>query len=230
MYTHKLVHSHPQSYIDNLVHQLASSDRNEKLAAVTTMRDLAATTKCDNRGIISAAIDAIPRLVALLGPLNPTGMQSAAIQTLKSLCDSPGLLGISNRAKVIEFGAIPLLVDLLGPENSEIHLQVVQALQSLSVNGEQNVSIVTSAGAIPHLVALLGCLTPEDVQEAATGVLMSLANNNAQNKARIVDAGGVVALRLLFQSSTSPSVKNASALLIFDNVRLFFLLHFAPCK
>ena len=193
--------------------------------AVTTMRDLTSSTRSDNRGTISSAKDAIAHLVTLLGPLNPTGLQSAAILTLMNLCDSPGLLGQSSRAKIIESGYIPLLVDLLGTESSEIHLQVVQALQSLSVH---DISLTVTAGAIPLLVALLGCLTPEDVQEAATGVLMSLANSSAENKARIVDAGGVVALRLLFQSSPSPSTRNVTALLILDNVRVYnfcFTLH-----
>ncbi|KAG1666567.1 hypothetical protein FOA52_000534 [Chlamydomonas sp. UWO 241] len=88
--------------------------------------------------------------------------------------------GIESRQDAIAAaGAIPCLVQLLGPGSSaDVHETSADALAALAENDHIH-SAISAAGAIPALVKLLGPESSADVQIAAAGALYNLANHHA---------------------------------------------------
>ncbi|KAG1667229.1 hypothetical protein FOA52_009794 [Chlamydomonas sp. UWO 241] len=86
-------------------------------------------------------------------------------------------------------GAIPPLVQLLGPGSSALAQEIAAgALMSLALNADDKVTIV-AAGAIPPLVQLAGSRSRALRRENAAALLAVLAASNANNHRAIVAAG-----------------------------------------
>jgi hypothetical protein len=152
---------------------------------------------------------AIPSLVRTLGPASTGRMQVAAVAALNNLS-----LVDANAVTIASAGAIPHLVQLLGPapqqyvENAstaEVQQYATNALYNLALYAEIAVTIA-DAGAIPLLVQLLGSGSP-----AAAGVLMHLAARVEHNAVTIAAAGAIPRLVQLLGRGNPPSVQRYAA-------------------
>ena len=159
-----------------------------------------------NQAEIVAAGAIIP-IVDLLGSKS-SGVQESAAGALWYLIKDC----TANRVKFAAAGAIPALVSLLGPQRSNgVISSALLALYYLAENSSDNlVAEIVAAGAIPPLVALLGPQSSTKVQMNAAGALMKLAS--LANNKLIRSAGGVLALRLLIQSTTDDRVRETATM------------------
>ena len=128
-----------------------------------------------------------------------------------------------NRADIIFAGGIPRFVALLSDGCLEAQRHSAAALFQLSNTAHSKTAIV-QAGAIQPLVDMLralGAKSPEDqdsaksaeAQESVTAVLSDLARSKQDNKAAIVEAGGIPPLITALSSPSSGVVRHATTLL-----------------
>ncbi|KAG1662833.1 hypothetical protein FOA52_009047 [Chlamydomonas sp. UWO 241] len=83
-------------------------------------------------------------------------------------------------------GAIPLLVQLLGPGSpADAHSAASGALMSLALGCAEAVAAIAAAGAISPLVQLLRPGSPLDIQKTVAGALMALGFYHPENRAAI---------------------------------------------
>ncbi|KAG1666574.1 hypothetical protein FOA52_000541 [Chlamydomonas sp. UWO 241] len=145
-------------------------------------------------------------LVHDLQPSIQPFMQQNAVLGILHMLSGEGIE--SRQDAIVAAGAIPYLVQLLGPGSSaDVHetsalaaltALAAHALAALAENDHIH-SAISAAGAIPALVKLLGPESSADVQIAAAGALHNLADNlDAQHHSAITAAGAILALvRLL---------------------------------
>ncbi|KAG1676481.1 hypothetical protein FOA52_002301 [Chlamydomonas sp. UWO 241] len=103
-------------------------------------------------------------------------------------------------------GAIPALVQLLGPDSTAgVQASATLALCLLATDHAQNqAAIGSAAGAIPALVKLLAPNMPAEVRRHALLALCNLAANHAQNQAVMAAAGAIpILVQLLGPESLS---------------------------
>ncbi|KAG1674308.1 hypothetical protein FOA52_013497 [Chlamydomonas sp. UWO 241] len=90
-------------------------------------------------------------------------------------------------AFIVSAGAIPPLVQLLGPGASD-DVQMAAAGALVNLAGNDNQFTIADAGAIPLLVQLLGAGSADLGTNFAASALMALGHNNAKNGAAIAVA------------------------------------------
>lgn len=156
-------------------------------------------SECDR-----AAIDA---LLLKLANGNPEEQRAAAGE-LRLLAKR----NADNRVCIAEAGAIPLLVELLGSQDSRTQEHAVTALLNLSIN-EANKGTIVNAGAIPDIVDVLKIGSME-ARENAAATLFSLSVVD-ENKVAIGAAGAIPALIDLLCQGT-PRGKKDAATAIFN--------------
>ncbi|KAL2628776.1 hypothetical protein R1flu_013462 [Riccia fluitans] len=113
-----------------------------------------------------------------------------------------------NREIIGRAGAIPLLVELLSSQDSQVQVHAVTALLNLSINHSLKDAIV-DANAIPPLVEVLknGCL---EAKENAAATLFSLSTP-VTNKASIGAAGAFPPLVDLLRDGTYRGKRDAAS-------------------
>ncbi|KAG1655971.1 hypothetical protein FOA52_009398 [Chlamydomonas sp. UWO 241] len=162
-------------------------------------------------------------LVVLEGLVNelqrsmPPGVQKAAVCFLRRCTDAERVSGdvmpLSWAAIAAAHGAIPSLVQLLGPESSsDLQVEVARALCNLAKDGAQMQADIVAAGAIPPLVQLLGRGISADVQHEAARALWKLAAGHAHNQA-VIAAAIQPLVQLLGPDSTARVQEMAAAAL-----------------
>ncbi|XP_028792779.1 U-box domain-containing protein 1-like [Neltuma alba] len=119
-----------------------------------------------------AAIDAVKMTAEFLVGKLATGsaeIQRQAAYELRLLAKT----GMDNRRIIAEAGAIPFLVTLLGSHDPRIQEHVVTALFNLSIFDNNKVLIV-AAGAVDHIVEVLGSGKTMEARENAAAAIFSL--------------------------------------------------------
>ncbi|KAG1658971.1 hypothetical protein FOA52_004387 [Chlamydomonas sp. UWO 241] len=148
-------------------------------------------------------------LVRKLGAHARPSQQKEALFTIAGLSvfggDSDTLVAIASA------GAIPPLVQLLGPGSSaEVREDAAAALCNLAQHHDNQVAIA-AAGAIPLLVQLLAPGISANVQQNAAAALCHLAEH-AGNAITIAAAGAIPALVQLLGSGSGDLAKEFAAL------------------
>ena len=150
-----------------------------------------------------AEAGAISPLVNLLSGACGDEAQEEAAGALYALAHNA-----SNRLEITEAGGIGPLVQLLGTTNSKARDHAEGALVRLSIENANRVLI------IKKLVSMLDDNPFDDVdgssaQEQAAAALANLAQDSADNRISIVDAGGIKPLLALLQDSSAKAKENA---------------------
>ncbi|KAG1656433.1 hypothetical protein FOA52_006975 [Chlamydomonas sp. UWO 241] len=117
-------------------------------------------------------------LEGLVHDLQPKMSPNARAGASKILADACHERGLEAQTAIAAAGAIPALVQLLGPVSSaDVQTAAAGALGHLAAGHAQNQAAISAAGAIPALVALLkvGDFNhPQDVHRAAGAALRKL--------------------------------------------------------
>ncbi|KAG1670664.1 hypothetical protein FOA52_010939 [Chlamydomonas sp. UWO 241] len=108
-------------------------------------------------------------LVHTLQPNMPPDMQKDAAEALAYMIDDKDVeAALEARDAITAAGAIPALVQLLGPDcSSDVQAAAARVLHNLAGDHAQNQSAISAAGAIPALVQMLGPDCSAEVQEEA---------------------------------------------------------------
>jgi len=186
--------------ITPLVEIMRSNVPDARFEAASALRELAGEGLEGSRygkQVTIAQAGAIVPLVKLIRDENP-GARQAAAGVLRRLATN----NADNQVAIAQAGAIGPLVDLLGDAEPGSRQEAAAALDHLSVveldTNFGNQAAIGQAGAIAELAKLLQDDVPE-VAFAAVGALRSLAAGNADNLERVVQAGSIPALVLLFK-------------------------------
>lgn len=170
---------------------------------------LLAATKTDSQVSRAAVQFALKQVIDCIKFGNPA-TQSQSVLALTHLARQD----LDYRERVVEAGAIPLLVDLLDPRTGTLQEQAAHALTYLAKHTPKHRSLIASAGAIPALADLLPPPSPLRVRIAVADALLHLARNSLSNKAMIVLAGSIPSLiGLLAEESSEEASEVARAAL-----------------
>lgn len=230
-----------RSIIPELMRRLSSSSPDDQCWAAVVLAELAATGPL-TAGPVADTPGSIASLVQLLGSGSSPEMQQAAAGALAHLAAlqttgstaaaGPGSasagaqpMGQGNftvAPAVVEAGAIPALVKLLGSDNGSsstspstpgVQHAAVAALYSLTAACPSTLSAVADEnGSLAVLVGILGSSssTP-DATCLAVGALQNLAFRSPQTAAAVIAAGSIPALVPLVQGSCSEELQLAAA-------------------
>ncbi|KAG1674399.1 hypothetical protein FOA52_012926 [Chlamydomonas sp. UWO 241] len=197
---------------------------NEQISSLVPLKACTRLAKLDIRGHfyehdeVEDLRQACPRLadpstveveglVHELQPGIPPQRQEFVVNELDEIINRGGIDYLHNIAAA---GAIPRLVQLLGPHSTAtVQRAAASALCSLAYGHTENQSAI--AGAIPRLVQLLGCGSAENVQVASAQALANLAAWHAVNQSKIVASGAVPTLVQLLGPESSEDVQQAAA-------------------
>jgi HEAT repeat protein len=113
-----------------------------------------------------------------------------------------------------ENGGIPRLVSALVLSHSTLKMHVLNTLAYLAQH-TLNKSTLNEAGAIPHLVALLGPEYEFEIRERAAGVICNLASGNEANQIALKQAGALAHLMALWHGGRLES-KSIAAKAIYS--------------
>jgi hypothetical protein len=131
-------------------------------------------------------------------------MESDVVQqhATAALCDLAAYDGVA--VAIAAAGAVPLLVQLLGPGSSEnVQLHAAGVLATIAGTNAENAVAAVDAGAVLLLVQLLGTGKTALAQQNAAGTLLNVARNAKSSVAIITAAGAIPALVQLRRSATS---------------------------
>lgn len=92
-----------------------------------------------------------------------------------------------NMNAITAAGAIPLLVQLLKPNQPAVQIPAAGALSNLALHSECSRDVIVAAGAVPLLAALFWSNRPA-VKQQALGVLYNLVTGSRQDSNAIVAA------------------------------------------
>jgi hypothetical protein len=85
------------------------------------------------------------------------------------------------------------------------------ALQALALASSDDCDALRDAGALPLLVNLLSCRSPEVVQAASAAIAAASSDNDA-NKTVLIDSGAMTQLSSALQTRATPGVSSSAAL------------------
>jgi len=215
----------------SLVGMLKNGTPKGKTHAAATLSFLVRHKDCKEEIVKHGAI---PELVTL-GKEGKEDQKAAVACVFANLASGSA----ANQAALAQAGAIPLLVEMVKTcELGEAKGWATSALGNLSLQHRQNQKLVGEAGAIPAIVELLqshkeyvpppakagilscygACRKRAPPPHSKTSVMaaraiMSIAFNDAENQAKIVDAGGVEALvKVIKEGSPEDEVDALTAL------------------
>jgi vacuolar protein 8 len=149
-----------------------------------------------------AEAGAIVPLVSLLSGGRGADAQEAAAYAVWALAGDS-----DNRLAITESGGIGPLVLLLGCDNPKAREHAEAALVRLSIE------IANREIIIKQLVYMLSDSSSEAAQEQAAAALANLARDSTDNRTSIVDAGGIVPLLALLESTSQKAMENAASAL-----------------
>jgi len=195
--------------LDSIIQVLKSGRSVEaKENAAATLFSLSAVN--DYKKLIGEMPDAVPALVELLRDGTPRGKRDA-VSALFNLS-----INRNNASKVVEAGAVPLLVKLLTEEDRERPGLADDALAVLAVLAGQRpgLAAVSQTSAIPVLVGLLRSASPKG-KENAVAVLLALCRHGGGNVLNAVTAvpSLVPSLYILLTTGTHRAKRKATSLL-----------------
>ena len=199
---------HQGFFIDIRVKLLHSKDPRDQAGAARALSRLANINDENKHKVKAAASDGtvIRPLVELLGHQYSDDVNEHAAYLLYIILSHGHA---NNQAKVVEVGAIPLLVSLLGPKSSvKVQSKAAGLLSILATDADNRVSI-TEANAIPPLVSLLVCQYSAVVQLMASAAL-HYVSWSADSQVRIVEAGAISPLVSLLGPQSSTEVQSNS--------------------
>ncbi|KAK6146798.1 hypothetical protein DH2020_020667 [Rehmannia glutinosa] len=154
---------------------------------------------------VTGDIAAIEALVRKLSSRS-TEERRAAVSEIRSLSKR----STDNRILLAEAGAIPILVNLLTSEDTQIQDNAVTSILNMSIY-ENNKGFIMLANAIPSIVQLLRAGSMEAKENAAATLFsLSLAD---ENKIIIGASGAIPALVDLLQNGSSRGKKDAATAL-----------------
>ncbi|KAJ8564761.1 hypothetical protein K7X08_001221 [Anisodus acutangulus] len=130
----------------------------------------------------------------------------AAVAEIRSLSKR----STDNRVLIAEAGAIPVLVNLLTSEDSQIQENAVTSILNLSIF-DNNKGLIMLAGAVPSIVQVLRAGSME-AKENAAATIFSLSLGD-ENKIIIGASGAIPALVELLQSGSTRGKKDAATAL-----------------
>ncbi|CAK9193584.1 unnamed protein product [Sphagnum troendelagicum] len=163
----------------------------------------------DNKAPIGV-LQAIPPLLHLLksGPLEAQRDAAMALYHLSFLK--------MNRGKLLQAGAVALLMDLAGGESSAVASRVLLILNNLA-SGPEGRNAICEANGITELVHILAhrSLAPplDPVREHAAAALLQLSHHNYRFKTQALRADAIKPLTMLAEHGNRRSKKKAVALL-----------------
>ncbi|PSC69879.1 U-box domain-containing 4 [Micractinium conductrix] len=144
------------------------------------------------------------------------------LELLRSGCDSGGAAAAraiknlsaghsnTNKVKIAEAGAVPLLVGLLRSPKDATRKAAASALWNLAYRNNPNRQAIVRVGAIAMLVDLLKPTNSEGCRQEAARALSNLScNNDAGQGGQMVDAGAVPLLVDMMRTA-SPAGKEAA--------------------
>ncbi|XP_059308792.1 U-box domain-containing protein 10-like [Lycium ferocissimum] len=149
-----------------------------------------------------AAIEAIVRKLSS----RSTEDRRAAVAEIRSLSKR----STDNRVLIAKAGAIPVLVNLLTSEDSQIQENAVTSILNLSIF-DNNKGLIMLAGAVPSIVQVLRAGSME-AKENAAATIFSLSLGD-ENKIIIGASGAIPALVELLQSGSTRGKKDAATAL-----------------
>lgn len=195
--------------LDSIIHVLKSGRSVEaKENAAATLFSLSAVS--DYKKLIGEMPDAIPALVELLRDGTPRGKRDA-VSALFNLS-----INKINAARVVEVGAVPLLVKHLKDDDGERPGLTDDTLAVLAVLAGQRpgLAAVSQTPAIPVLVGLLRSGSPKG-KENAVAVLLSLCRHGSGTVLNTVTTvpSLVPSLYILLTTGTTRAKRKATSLL-----------------
>lgn len=149
-----------------------------------------------------AVIEAIVRKLSS----RSTDDRRAAVAEIRSLSKR----STDNRVLIAEAGAIPVLVNLLTSEDSQIQENAVTSILNLSIF-DNNKGLIMLAGAVPSIVQVLRAGNME-AKENAAATIFSLSLGD-ENKIIIGASGAIPALVELLQTGSTRGKKDAATAL-----------------
>ena len=160
-------------------------------------RTLSSAALTKSTGELVAEAGAIAPLVKLLGGEKGQEAQEEAASALFAIADHA-----ANRLAITDAGGIAPLVNLLGSTNPKAREHAEGALVRLSIENANRVLI------IKQLVSMLGEGANVSAQETAAAALANLARDSKDNRTSIVEAGGILPLLALMNSSSNHAREN----------------------
>lgn len=142
-----------------------------------------------------------PNLTEVISFLNnPNNVIKAnAAAYLQHLCymDDP------NKQRTRALGGIPVLVKLLGHENTDVYRNASGALRNLSYGrqNDENKRAIKNANGIPTLINLLRRSTESDIKELITGVIWNMSSCEDLKRSIIDDGCGVIVTYIIIPHS-----------------------------
>ncbi|KAI4303862.1 hypothetical protein MLD38_039449 [Melastoma candidum] len=172
--------------LDPIVSVLKKGQRLEsRQVAAATIFYL--SSRKGNQKLISDVSDVIPALVDLIRDGRTCGKQNAVV-TIFALLLHPG-----NHQRVLDAGAVPLLINILAcSDKAELLTDTLAVLAALSENKDGATEILQTPG-LPLVTELLRSLETEQGREYCVSILLSLCS---------MDPGGKDFIRAMAQDST----------------------------
>lgn len=183
---------------NNATHALADLAKNEEFVNVIV-----------ENGAVPALVRHLQEPTSMLLDCDGGGERHYEHDVEKGSAFALGLLAVKpeNQQLIVDAGALPLLVGLLGKHRRGHHTRSVSSLirraaDAITNLAHENSTIKTHVrieGGIPPLVELLESADPK-VQRAAAGALRTLAFKNDENKNQIVECNALPTLVLMLRS------------------------------
>ncbi|KAI7840305.1 hypothetical protein COHA_006087 [Chlorella ohadii] len=184
-----------------LVPLLSSPHEEARRSAVAVLRNLAADSE-ECRAALAAS--ALPALVQLLRDADPATKANAA-HTLTRVSDDQ----VGHSAAIVQHGALPHLMHLLGRGDAEQQQAAAGAVHALSMDGQA--AAAAAAGAVGRLVHLLRRADYDGLMADAALALDSLALEHPECCADA--AAAIPSLVSLLASCDQKACSNAAAAL-----------------
>ncbi|KAH0470813.1 hypothetical protein IEQ34_000536 [Dendrobium chrysotoxum] len=182
----------------NATHALADLAKNEELVNVIV-----------ENGAVPALVRHLQEPTAVVMDGDGGGDRHFEHDVEKGSAFALGLLAVKpeHQQLIVDAGALPLLVGLLGRHRRGHHTRAVSSLIRRAADAITNLAhenstiktFVRIEGGIPPLVELLESADPK-VQRAAAGALRTLAFKNDENKNQIVECNALPTLILMLRS------------------------------
>lgn len=161
------------------------------------------------RKMIGERTEAIPALMSMVKEGHDRGKKNALV-AIYGLLMHPG-----NHGKVLESGAVPLVLDLL--TSSEREELVTDSLAVLATLAEKpdGAKVILRNGALPRIMGILDCSTSRAMKEHCVSLLLALCVNGGVNVvALLVKSPSLMgSLYSLVSEGTSRASKKAGALI-----------------
>jgi HEAT repeat protein len=188
-----------------LVQLLGAGTSDVQVASAQALANLAAWHDGNQSFIVAGAV---PPLVQLV-PGSSAVVQQAAADALSDLAAGHA----DNAAAIVDAGAIPRLVQLLGPEYRDyVRKKAAWALHNLAAGHCAQQAAISAAGAVPSFELLLGPGSSANMKAAAVCALWNMAalHINLGNLGNVIHS-----MVQLLQPFSSEVIKTAAARALF---------------